>query len=68
MEYKRNRFEQYFADQSRRAPAVPEIDVVYKKVEFKHKDHMHDGYYCVMYNNLRDVFQIYFKETCSDAQ
>lgn len=69
MDYKQNKFEQYFADQSLGAwGGTPEVTVNYKEVKYKHKRHEHNAYYCVMYNRKRDTFQIYFKETSSKSQ
>lgn len=69
MAYERLNFEQYFIDQSLGLwGGVPEVEVNYKYIEFEHRGHLHNGYYCVMYNEKRDVHQIYFKETCTDEQ
>lgn len=67
--YARNKFSQYFADQSLGLwGGTPEVNVEYKTISFIHKKHMHDGSYCVMYNEKHDTIQAYFKETSTDAQ
>lgn len=68
MRYKRLKFEQYFIDQSLGRGGTPSIKVDYKKVQYKGSLLKHDAYYCVLYNEQREVYQIYFKETSSKSQ
>lgn len=69
MAYKRLPFNQYFADQSLgHYGGTPRFEVKYKEVKYKHKNHEHNAYYCVMFDEEREVYQIYFKETSSKSQ
>ena len=68
--YKRLPFEQYFIDQSLgNYGGTRRFKVPYKKVEYKCRhNHPHDAYYAVIYDEERNVIQIYFKETSSKSQ
>lgn len=69
MAYKRINFGQYYVDQSLgNYGGKPTITVEYKKVEYKGRFLKHDAYYCVLFNEVRNVYQIYFKETSSKSQ
>jgi hypothetical protein len=68
--YKKLPFEQYFIDQSLgNYGGTPRFQVPYKKVEYKCRhNHPHDAYYAVIYDEEREVIQIYLKETSSKSQ
>lgn len=69
MAYKRLPFEQYYVDQSLgNYGGVPQIHFEYNKVEYKGRFLKHDAFYKVLYDNNRQVYQIYFKETCTKSQ
>lgn len=62
--YTRLPFYQYFSDQSLgKYGGKPRFTVDYKNIKYKHIGHKHDVAYCVMFDEDRDVYQIYFKET-----
>ena len=64
--YKRLPFEQYFSDQSLGEwGGKPRFEVNYKEVKYNNKD---TAFYCIMFDEIRDVYQIYFKETCTKRQ
>lgn len=68
--YTRLPFEQYFIDQSLgNYGGTPRFIIPYIKVEYKCRHNQpHDAYYAVIYDEQRDVIQIYLKETSSKSQ
>lgn len=68
MRYKKLNFGQYFVDQSLGIGGTPSIKVEYKTVQYKGLFLKHDASYCILYNEEREVYQIYFKETSSFSQ
>lgn len=69
MTYTKLPFEQYFIDQSLGSRGgKPQIKVNYKEVKYKHGKHEHNAFYCVLFDEKRDLYQIYFKETSSKSQ
>lgn len=68
MSYIRLPFNQYFIDTSRgQGGTTPSIHFNYDKISYKHGRHTHNAYYKVLFNEPRDVYQIYFKETTDDS-
>lgn len=68
MGYSRLPFEQYFIDASRgQWGCKTTVDFTYDIVKYKHGDHVHNAYYKVLYNEERNVIQIYFKETTDET-
>lgn len=68
MSYSRLDFRQYFVDTSKGLDGQQtSIDVNYKEVHYTLKNKLYNAYYCVLYNEVRDVIQIYLKETTDDT-
>lgn len=68
MSYSRLNFNQYFIDTSRGLDNQKvSIDVNYKEVHYTLKNKVYNAYYCVLYNESRDVIQVYLKETTDDT-
>lgn len=65
--YKRLPFEQYFIDASKGIGGTPSIEVDYSKVVYEYKKKSYNAYYCVLYNEARDVIQIFLKETTDET-
>lgn len=64
MAYKRDKFEHYFINCSRGDwGGKPTVRFTYDVFEYKFGRKKYNAYYKVLYNGLRHVIQIYFKET-----
>lgn len=62
--YVRDKFENYFINTSRGEwGGTPTVDFEYDKFEYEYKNRKYNAYYKVLYEPVREVIQLYFKET-----
>ena len=69
MKYKKLPYEQYFIDQSSGSRGgKPRFKVNYEEMIYEHNNHKHTIYYKVLWDEEREVIQVYFKETSDRSE